>query len=96
MQQLYNPSAYPPKVAAALKAATPLAVEIANRWMLGWPEAVKQLLDSQDFLPALQRQESEEREALAQAAGMQHLARHEVMQELGLNPGPPMPQPTST
>lgn len=89
MQSLHSPSSYPTPVRRKLELMPPLAVEIANRWMLGWPERVKALLSTGEFLPALKAQEETEREVLANETA-KHLARHEVMQEHGLSPAPPM------
>ena len=88
MQSLYNIKQYPKEIQTELKLATPLAIEIANRWLLGWPEAVTALIDSGQYLTALENQQQQEREALTQP-GYTHLARHEIVQELGLSLSPP-------
>ena len=88
-ETLLSPSAYPPEVARSVEAMPPLAVQIANRWMLGWPEQVKELLASKAYLPALTEQEEQERRVLSEAQNLTHLARHEVMSEFGLSAGPP-------
>ena len=41
------------------------AIEIANRWMLGWPKTVKGLIATREYLEALKYQEEGE-------AGYQH------------------------
>lgn len=66
----------------------PLATEISNRWMLGWPQATKELLKSGRYLEALKAQEQQEREVLSEP-GNSHLARHEIVQEFGLSLSPP-------
>lgn len=91
MQALHAPSQYPENVRKAISRMPPLATQIANRWMLGWPEAVRALLTENRFLPALQQQEHEERNALAKQQGMTHLAQHEILSELGLSLAPPPP-----
>lgn len=63
-------------------------IEIANRWVLGWPEAVTALIESGEYLEALENQERQEREILA-SAGTGYLARHEILQEFGLSLSPP-------
>lgn len=88
MQSLYNIKQYPKEIRTELKLATPLAIEIANRWLLGWPEAVTALIVSGQYLAALENQQQQEREALTQP-GCTHLARHEIVQELGLSLSPP-------
>ena len=65
MQSLYKPSLYPKEIQAKLKLAPPLAIEIANRWALGWPETVKALIKSGQYLEALTNQEEQERDDLA-------------------------------
>lgn len=88
MQALYKPNQYPQEIRAKLKLMTPLAIEIANRWMLGWPKAVQELIEAGQYLEALRNQESEEREVLSNP-GNSHLARHEIVQEYGLSLSPP-------
>jgi hypothetical protein len=88
MQTLHRPNLYPATVRAALEKMPPLATEIANRWMLGWPERVKALLESNQYLPALEAQEKAERNAYANP-GNNHLARHEIAELYGMSPEPP-------
>ena len=90
MQELYQPKAYPPDVLSKLRKMSPLAISIANRWMLGWPKMVRSLLETDEYLPALQNQEKEEREALSNP-GNAHLAQHEIALEYGLTLAPPAP-----
>ena len=87
-QSIYNQKAYPPEALAAIKAMPPLATAIANRWLLGWPEAVKALLASGEYVEALTRQEQAEREALAEP-GMMHLSQWEKTEAMGLTQAPP-------
>ena len=89
MQELHKPETYPAPVLQALKAMPPLAVEIANRWQLGWPTRVKALIEQNLYLEALKTQEEQEREAYS--AGNSHLARHEIAEMYGLSPEPPLP-----
>ena len=88
METLYRPNAYPTAVRAKLRALPPLATEIANRWMMGWPDRVKALLKTEEYLPALIEQEQEERRILS-SAETRHLAQHEILQEHGLSLEPP-------
>jgi len=89
MQQPVYLQKYPKEIQNFLKLATPLMIEIANRWVLGWPEAVTALIDSGEYLEALENQEHQEREILSQP-GLNHLARHEILQEYGLSLSPPV------
>ncbi len=67
-----------------------LSVEIANRWMLGWPKTVKALIKSGEYLEALKRQEAEERDLFSRT-DLRHLARHEICDLYGLTLMPPTP-----
>lgn len=88
MHPLYSPQKYPADVAQQIRQMPPLATEIANRWMLGWPKRVKALLEAGQYLDALKAQEKSEREALS-SPGMNHLAQHEKAEVMGLDPAPP-------
>ena len=88
MQELYRPNSYPVPIKAALKTMPPLATEIANRWMLGWPKRVTALIEANEYLPALTEQEESERTAYSNP-GNQHLARHEIAELYGLTAEPP-------
>lgn len=90
MQPLYKLNRYPVLIRAALKAMPPLAMEIANRWMLGWPKTVKALLETNQYLDALKEQEIAERSAYSNP-GNKHLARHEIAELYGPSSAPPTP-----
>ena len=89
MQAIYKPTQYPKEVLAKLRLMPQLAVEIANRWALGWPKRVAELIEMGIYLEVLTNQEQQEREALTTQPGMNHLARHEIVQEMGLSLAPP-------
>ena len=63
MESLYRPLNYPMNVQDELKKLAPLATEIANRWMRGWPRETKAHLKSGDFLELLKYHEDQERRA---------------------------------
>lgn len=88
MQQLYKPTSYPSSIREAIQAMPPLATDIANRWMLGWPKRVKALIEAGEYLPALREQEEQERRVYSEP-GNQHLARHEIAEIYGLTAEPP-------
>jgi hypothetical protein len=88
MQTLLKPNSYPPEIRRQLGLMTPLATEIANRWILGWPKAVKSLIEEGGYLEALKDQEQRELRAYSQP-GNSHLARHEIAEVYGLSPAPP-------
>ena len=90
MQTLCSPKKYPASVQQAMEEVSPLAIEIANRWMLGWPKTVKALLATGEYLDALKRQEVLERDLFSRV-DLRHLARHEICELYGLSPMPPTP-----
>lgn len=90
MQQPVRIERYPAEIRRFINVAPPLMIEIANRWVLGWPEAVTTLIESGGYLEALENQEQQEREILASTGtSLLHLARHEILQEYGLSLSPP-------
>lgn len=84
--ELYRASSYPTEVRSRI--SSPLAVEIANRWMLGWPKRARAMLADGTFLELLNSQEQKEREALSNPDNG-HLARHEIAELYGLSLAPP-------
>jgi len=90
MQQPVFIKRYPVEIQKFINVAPPLMIEIANRWVLGWPEAVTALIESGEYLEALENQEQQEREILASTGtSYLHLARHEILQDFGLSLSPP-------
>lgn len=88
MQTLYRESSYPKTIQQQLQAMPPLATEILNRWMMGWPKRVKALIEADQLMASLTEQEEAERTAYS-APGNRHLARHEIAQLYGLSDSPP-------
>jgi hypothetical protein len=88
MQSLYNHKRYPVEIARKVNLLSPLAISIANRWMLGWPDSVAALIATGEYLDALVRQEVEERRALAEP-GLDHLSSWEKSEVMGLCQSPP-------
>lgn len=66
------------------------AIEIANRWMLGWPKTVKGLIASGEFLEALKSQEEQEIRIKLDTS-MNHLSSWEKNEVMGLTAEPPAP-----
>lgn len=83
MQALYRESSYPKEVKQQLLTMPPLATEILNRWMMGWPKRVQALIEAQQLIPLLTEQEEAERTAYSEP-GNRHLARHEIAELYGL------------
>jgi len=88
MQSLYKPRHYPPELRQALGSLSDTAIEIANRWALGWPQAVKALIASGEYVDALKAQEHEEIRVKLEP-GLSHLSSWEKAQEYGLCQHPP-------
>jgi hypothetical protein len=92
--EFYRPQDYPKPILAELNRSRPLMVEIANRWMRGWPKRVKALLKSGDYLELLKYQTEQELDVYC-LPGNQHLARHEIAELYGLSPAPPVGEITN-
>lgn len=90
MQPLLQPNKYPLEVRKAIYSQSSLGVAIANRWILGWPKRVKALLDKDEYQAEFLKQAEIERNALAEATGMNHLADHEKLAMMEIPPAPPM------
>lgn len=89
MQELSSRKVYSAEVAAQIESMGELAVSIANRWMLGWPDRVKALLKAGAYLECLESQTAEEKDILAKEADLRHLARHEILQMYEIKESPP-------
>ena len=90
MQSLYKPSQYPPELRRTIGKMSDTAIEIANRWALGWPQTVKGLIATGEYLDALKAQEREEIRVKLEP-GLSHLSSWEKAQEYGLCQHPPTP-----
>lgn len=90
MQELLHQKKYPLEVRKAIYSQSSLGVAIANRWILGWPDRVKAMLDKGEYQAYFLKQAETERQALAKATGMNHLADHEKLAMLEIPPAPPL------
>ena len=90
LQTLYKREIYGPEGARQIEALGSIAVAIANRWQLGWPERVKALIDARVYLVNLDAQTERELDVLADAVGLQHLTHHELLQMHGIDEAPPI------
>ena len=90
MENLENPNAYPAETVTHIETMGSLAVSIANRWMMGWPDRVDALLESNCYLNCLDTQVMEEKTILANEANLRHLSRHEIMQIYEIKAFPPL------
>jgi hypothetical protein len=94
MQSLYKPKSYPAPMRSEILAMSQTAIEVANRWMLGWPETVKGLIESGEFLEALKNQEQEEIR-IKMDNSLSHLSSWEKNEVMGLSAAPPSPSEPS-
>lgn len=88
MQNLYKPQAYPIELQRLITQSR-MGVELANRWMLGWPEKVQALIEAQEYQAAFEMQLGQETEAEANAAQYNHLSSWEKQELAGLSASPP-------
>lgn len=56
MQELYSPKAYPEAIRKLIQESGQIGIELANRWMLGWPKTVKSLIQSDEYPQAFKYQ----------------------------------------
>lgn len=89
MQELTSRKAYPGAMAAQIEAKGAMPVSIANRWVMGWPQRVKALVQSGAYLECLTTLVSQETDFLEKTADLRHLARHEIMQLYEIRESPP-------
>lgn len=90
MSTLYKPNQYPPQLREEIIQMSGTAVDIANRWALGWPKTVKGLIVSGEYLDALKYQEEQEIRALMDTS-LNHLSSWEKAEVYGLSQQPPSP-----
>jgi hypothetical protein len=64
-------------------------MEIANRWMIGWPKRVVNLIVQDAYEDAFQYQLLQEQDAIARASNLSNIAPVEVVVMSGLNLEPP-------
>lgn len=88
MQTLYKPKSYPQEIIKEINRSGALGIALANRWMLGWPETVKELIAANEYLSAFLDQLEQERDALA-ANTDNWLSSTEKIAMAGLRQSPP-------
>lgn len=88
MQDLYKPSVYSTEL-RNLIAQSRMGVELANRWMLGWPGRVKVLIEAKEYQAAFESQLEQEIKSEANSAEYSHLSSWEKREVLGLSESPP-------
>ncbi|MBT3066724.1 hypothetical protein [Rhodoferax sp. U11-2br] len=90
MEELLNRDIYGPQGALQIEEMGSIAVSIANRWQLGWPERVTALIKARVYLVNLDAQLERELDALADAVNLQHLTHSEILQVYGVSQDPPI------
>jgi hypothetical protein len=94
-EQIINAKEYPADILEKIQSARNLTISIANRWMTGWPERVRILMETDEYWPALVRQTEQEADTQAEMIDQTerlNLAPWEVNELAGLDPAPPVPQ----
>lgn len=89
MEELENRKTYPAELATGIEALGAMAISIANRWLMGWPERVAALLQSGAYLEHLAHQVEQEKTVLANESDLRHLSRREILQIYELRESPP-------
>ena len=89
MQSLYNADIYPDQVREMILESGQIGIEIANRWMVGWPKRVVNLLIEDMYEDVFQYQLLQEQDVMARASNLSHLAPIEVIEMSGLSLEPP-------
>lgn len=89
MQEIYLRKIYRPEILLVVRNSGRMGIELANRWMLGWPEGVKKLMAAGEYVDAFKNQLEQEKDALVAATDSSHLAPIEIIAMAGLAMGPP-------
>lgn len=89
MQSLYNANIYPDQVQEMILQSGQIGIEIANRWMIGWPKRVVNLLIQDRYEDVFQYQLLQEQDVIARASSLSHLAPLEIVVMSGLSLEPP-------
>lgn len=89
MEKLYDRNVYRPETATKIEAMGTLAVSIANRWMLGWPDRVTALLKADAYLSCVESQVEQETDILVSESNLRHLSRREILQMYEIRESPP-------
>jgi hypothetical protein len=89
MPVLYHPQRYPPALQDAILKLPPRAIEIANRWLRDWPQATKQLLQTDHYLERLTEQ-TEREQAAYSAENLRLMPRFAIEKIYHLRRSPPI------
>ena len=89
MKPLYNPDIYSDQVREMILQSGEIGIEIANRWMMGWPKRVVKLLVEDMYEEVFEYQLLQEQDVIARASNLSHLAPLEIVVMSGLSLEPP-------
>jgi hypothetical protein len=89
MQSLYNPDIYSDQIREMISQSGEIGIEIANRWMMGWPKRVVKLLVQDMYEEVFQYQLLQEQDVIARASNLSLLAPMEIVVMSGLSLEPP-------
>ncbi|WP_146164572.1 hypothetical protein [Nitrosospira sp. Nsp2] len=89
MHSLYNADIYPDEIRQMILESGQIGIEIANRWMMGWPKRVVNLLIQDMYEDVFQHQLLQEQDVIARASNLSHLAPIEIVVMSGLSLEPP-------
>jgi hypothetical protein len=89
MHSLYNADVYPDQVREMILQSGQTGIEIANRWMVGWPKRVVNLLIQDMYEDVFQHQLLQEQDVIARAFNLGNLGTTEVVVMAGLSLEPP-------
>ena len=89
MQELAMQKKYTADLVLQIETMGALAVAVANRWIMGWPDRVARRLAAGIYVDCLAFQVEHEKGVLANEANMRHLARHEILQIYEISEAPP-------
>jgi hypothetical protein len=91
-EELYNRAAYPQDLPLKIEQMGSIAMSVANSWLMGWPEIVKQYFlnsQAQVYLSLLETRMDAEKDILANEANLRHLSRREILQLYEIKEDPP-------
>ena len=89
MEALIERTIYTPEMALAIETMGSIAVAVANRWQMGWPDRVSALLNNQTYMEALKQQVELEKDVLSNEMDLRHLAQHEILAYHEIRQDPP-------
>jgi hypothetical protein len=89
MQSLYNTDIYSDHIREMILQSGETGMEIANRWMMGWPKRIVKLLVQDMYEEVFQYQLLQEQDVIARASNLSRLAPMEIVVMSGLSLEPP-------